>query len=312
MGINIQSIATTIEKFKINCGVERILPIKPELLKGLNSAELKLAPLEKDVINCQKVEPLHFNRNEIEHLKEKEFIPFLEKIQQGLKMEKNFDLAIKPETIPLSEGYCDSLNYKIEIAEKILLDPSFSKIALKTTGETVHFPINPACKNAKSFIVGKKSELEEIIASMEDWKNLFEAKTLTKDGRINLVKSNCIHESVHGKDIENIIKLEGVGVDNFVDNIIFSKKSRATETEENLIEYAQQMKASWAHLKNKENTIPLNSPLGRKTKKIWEHMLKQSDNTDPIIAQELYLNAPTEIRAYTIQKQLSEKLGLTF
>lgn len=312
MGLNIQSIATTIEKFKINCGVERILPIKPELLKGLNSAELKVVPLEKDVVNCQKTEALHFNRNEIEYLKEKEFVPFLKKIQQGLKMEKNFDLAIKPETVPLSEGYCDSLNYKIEIAEKILLDPSFSKIALKTTGETVHFPINPACKNAKSFIVGNKSELDEIIASVDNWKDLYETKILTRDGRINLVKSNCIHESVHGKDFENIIKLEGVGVDNFVDKMVFSKKTRATETEEKCIEYAQQMRASWAHLKNKENTIPLNSPLGRKIKKIWEHMLKQSDNTDPIIAQELYLNAPTEMRAYTIQRQLSEKMGLIF
>lgn len=312
MGINVQSIATTIEKFKIHCGVERILPIKPELLKGLNSAELKVVPLEKDVVNCQKTEALHFNRNEIENLKEKEFIPFLEKIQNGLKMEKNFDLAIKPETVPLSEGYCDSLNYKIEIAEKILMESSFSKIALKETGETAYFQINPACKNAKSFVVGKKSELDEFIASIEGWKDLYEAKILTKDGRINLVKSNCIHESVHGKDIENIIKLEGVGVDNFVDKMIFSKKSRATETEENLIEYAQQMRDSWAHLKNKENTIPINSPLGRKTKKIWEHMLKQSDNTDPIIAEELYIKAPTEMRAYTIQRQLSEKLGLTF
>lgn len=278
-----------------------------------NPAELKLAVLEKDTASFQKINPFHFNKNEFNALNEKEFLPFFEKIKQKFKMETDFKLDIKPEiSVKNAEGYCNSVNTSVELLDKILFEPSFSKVIDKATGETAYFPVNLKCKNAKSFLVGNKAELDKIIKSIEGFSELYEAKIMTRNQRINLIKSNSIHELSHGQDIENIIKLEGVGLDTFIKKMIYSNKSRAQVPEDELNKYGEEMRNSWKHLKEKENSIPLNSPLGKKTRKMWEHMLKQSDNVDEFIAQQLYLTAPTEMKAYSTQYLLTNKLGINF
>lgn len=300
MGINIQSIATTIEKFKINSGVERLLPIKPAAFSKINTEGLKV--LEKDTFQNMN---LSFNQNEIAQLKDQIFTPFMEKFMETLKLEKKFDLNL---TKRVSDGYFNSVNHSVELSENILSDPTYGRIVYKNTEKTLFLP---RVKNIEYPLTGKKEDLDAIIQSVDGWENVFKAKPFTKSQRIKYVKSVLIHEPIHGKHIENIMKLEGVGINEFVNKMIYSKSAKAELSEEELNKLALEMKDSWKHLENKQNTIPLNSPLGKKTKKIWNHMLKQAETTNLEKKQELYFLAPTEIEAYKVQEKLAKKLGLT-
>lgn len=312
MGINISSLETLakkVSKYADACGVKSILQTKPPALSGVNVAMLKFMPLEKDVVHFQN----HFNKNELAVLKEKEFLPFFEKIKQKFKMDTKFKLDIKSEiSVGNAEGYCNSVSTSVELLDKVLFEPTFSKVVEKATGNTAYFPVNSKFKNAKSFLVGNKADLDEILKSIDGFSDLFEAKIMNKPQRINLIKSNSIHELSHGQDFENIIKLEGIGLDSLIQKMIYSKKSKAQCPIDELNKYAEEMESSWKHLRAKENSIPLNSPLGQKTKKIWEHMLRQSNNTDELVAQQLYLTAPTEMKAYSNQYLLTNKLGINF
>lgn len=307
MGINIASVETLAQnasRYIEASGVKNF-----PALKGINLENLKFMPLKKDMVCFQK----HFNQNELTSLKEKEFLPFFENIKQKFKMETDFKLDIKPEiSVGNAEGYCNSVSTSVELLDKVLLEPSYSKVIEKATGKTAYFPINLKYKNAKSFLVGNKADLDEILKSIDGFSGLYESKIMNRSERINLVKSNSIHELSHGQDFENIIKLEGVGIDSLVDNLIYSTKSKDQASIEELNKYAEEMRSSWQHLKEKENSISLNSTLGQKTKKIWEHMLKQSNNTDELVAQQLYLTAPTEMKAYSTQYLLTNKLGINF
>ena len=226
-------------------------------------------------------------------------------------MKTDFKLDLKSKiSVEGAEGYFNSVNTSIELLDNILFEPSFSKVLEKATGNIAYFSINPKCKNAKSFLVGNKSDLDEILKSIDGFSEQFEAKVMNKTQRINLIKSNSIHELSHGQDFENIIQLEGIGLDTVIEKMIYSKKSFSQASIEELNKYADEMRNSWKHLRNKENIIPLNSPLGKKTKRIWEHMLKQSNNTDELLAQQLYLTAPTEMKAYSSQYLLTNKLGI--
>lgn len=295
MELNLKTIDSIAEYAK-NINVKSILQTEP---CKVNFAELK--KLGKDTF-----ERTSLSLNEISKLKEKVFEPFLKKFQKKLKFEKTSGLEFKERL----GGYFNSEMHCVDIDKSILSDPTYGRIVFKKTGETL---FTPTVKNVKFPLIGKKVTLDSVITSVNG-ESVLTPKPFTARQRINLIKSMLIHEPVHGKHIENIMKLEGVGTDKFIELVVKAAKECGEYTEEGLIKFEQNIRKSWEHLKDKQNTIPLDSPLGKKTQKIWNHMLKQFEycNKDKEKMDNLYFYAPTEIIAYKTQERLSKKLGIYF
>jgi len=297
MGFDIKAI-DTIANYAKSSGVK--FCIKPPEFNSKSFEGLKI--LKKDVVNFQQKEPMHFYKSELNKINQILQDFYKEKILPVIKPKMTPTVSICPEIEGYkAQGFASAIENKVYLMDNVLLDSDFNKLVDKTTGKCIQSP------EQKWQITGNHNQLNGYIEEY-GLKNT-EIVPLCRQERLNVLKSSCLHEVDHLRQIENQLMHPNIGPTKFFNEITKTLKEKGLSDEDisKVIEYSKDI---WKPVIDSDKKILRNSSLGKKTLNQFFDQNALSREEDPRRLDYMYNLSAHERETYRKEFYFNKKLGI--